>query len=203
MVIGGEERKAHYLGIDLPQWDDCFGMGFPAATTEAFLEGHPKAFAYCGGVPRRIRYDNTKRAVAQILGDGTRKKTPAFSEWPSHCRLQERFGRPGQGKVAGLLGYARRNFMVPVPRCVRWEELNTGLLEQCRKRRPQRLRGKQQRIGERFEKDRVALLPLPAVPYEACDKGTARVRALSLVRYRSNAYSMPVCWGHREVRVQG
>ena len=44
VVIGGEERKAHYLAIDLPQSDDSFVMAFPAETTEAFLEGHRHAF---------------------------------------------------------------------------------------------------------------------------------------------------------------
>jgi transposase len=75
VVIAGVERKAHYLVMDLPQSDDCFVMAFPAETTEAFLEGHNHAFAYFGGVPRTILYDNTKLAVARILGDGTRMKT--------------------------------------------------------------------------------------------------------------------------------
>jgi len=45
VIVGGEERKAHYLAIDLPHSDDCFVMAFPAETTEAFLEGHVQAFA--------------------------------------------------------------------------------------------------------------------------------------------------------------
>jgi hypothetical protein len=65
------------------------------------------------------------------------------------------------------------------------------------------VRGNQQSIGERFEKDRASLLPLPAAPYEACDKRSTRVSSLSLVRYRNNDYSVPVCWGHREVLVKG
>jgi hypothetical protein len=77
------------------------------------------------------------------------------------------------------------------------------LLEQCRKRRQQRLRGKQETIGERFEKDRAVLLPLPATLYEACDKRAGRASSLSLVRYRGNDYSVPVCWGHREVLIKG
>ena len=47
------------------------------------------------------------------------------------------------------------------------------------------------------------MLPLPATPYEACDKRTARVSSLSRVRYRGNDYSVPVCWGHGEVLVKG
>jgi transposase len=207
VVIGGEERKAHYLAIDLPQSDDCLVTAFPAETTEAFLEGHNQALAYFGGVSRTILYDNTKLAVAQILRDGTRKKMQAFSELQSHYLFQERFGRPGKGndkgKVEGLVGYARRNFLVPVPRCASWEELNTRLREQCQERRQQRLRGQVQTIGERFEKDRAALLLLPLTPYEACDKRTGRVSSLPLVRYRGNDYLVPVCWGHREVLVKG
>jgi hypothetical protein len=105
--------------------------------------------------------------------------------------------------VEGLVKYARRNFMVPVPRCASWEAFNKHLLEQCQKRRQQRLRGHDQIIGERFEKDRAMLLPLPQVPYEACEKVATRVTSLSLVRYRTNDYSVPVCWGHREVLVKG
>ena len=45
-------------------------------------------------------------------------------------------------------------------------------------------------IGERFERDRAAMLPLPGTPYEACEKITVRVTSLSLVRYRSNDYSV-------------
>ena len=191
VVVGGQERKAHYLAMDLPQSDDCFVMAFPAETTEAFWEGHHQAFAYFGGVPRRILYDNTKLAVGQILGEGTRTKTQAFSELQSHYLFEERFGRPGKGndkgKVEGLVGYVRRNFLVPVPRCASWDELNAPLREQCRQRRSQRLRGQEQTISERFEKDRAALLPLPAVPYEACEKRTTRVSSLSLVRWHSSA----------------
>jgi len=207
VVIAGVERKAHYLVMDLPQSDDGFVMAFPAETTEAFLEGHNHAFAYFGGVPRTILYDNTKLAVARILGDGTRTKTRAFTELQSHYLFAEKFGRPGKGndkgKVEGLVGYARRNFMVPRPRYATWEEFNAHLLIQCQKRRERKLRGHQQTIGERFEKDRERLLPLPAAPYEACDKRSTRVTSMSLVRYRTNDYSVPVCWGHREVLVKG
>ena len=190
-----------------PQSDDCFVMAFPAETTEAFLEGHTHAFAYFQGVPRTMLYDNTKLAVARILGDGTRTKTRAFTELQSHYLFAEKFGRPGKGndkgKVEGLVGYARRNFLVPVPRAASWEELNEKLRVQCNQRRERRLRGHQDTIGERFQKDRERLLPLPAAPYEACEKRSTRVTSMSLVRYRANDYSVPVCWGHRQVLVKG
>jgi transposase len=150
VIVGGEEQKAHYFAIDLPHSDDCFVMAFPAETTEAFLEGHVQAFAYFGGVPISILYDNTKLAVARILGDGIRQKTRAFSELQSHYLFSEKFGRPAKGNdkgnVEGLVGYVRRNFLVPVPRFNGWEALYTYLAEQCRQHREQRVRGEQETI---------------------------------------------------------
>ena len=58
-------------------------------------------------------------------------------------------------------------------------------------------------IGERLERDRQVLLPLPPAPYAACDKRPGRASSLSLVRYRSNDYSVPVAYGHREVLIRG
>jgi transposase len=48
---------------------------YPAETTEAFLDGHVSAFAFFGGIPQSILYDNTKLAVARICGDGKRERT--------------------------------------------------------------------------------------------------------------------------------
>jgi hypothetical protein len=117
-----------------------------------------------------------------------------------------RFGRPGKGNdkgnVEGLVGYARRNFMVPVPRVASWEELNAQLLGECRKRRERKLWGHQETIAERFERDGDKLLSLPPVPYEACDQRMTRVSSQSLVRYETNDYSVPTEYGHRQVLVK-
>ena len=84
VVIGGVERKAHCFVIDLPHSDGCFVKAYPAETTEAFLDGHVSAFAFLGGVPQSILYDNTRLAVGKILGDGRRQRTRAFTEFQSH-----------------------------------------------------------------------------------------------------------------------
>ena len=99
--------------------------------------------------------------------------------------------------MEGLVGYARRNFMVAIPRVNSWEKFNAHLVDQCGKRRARRLRGHTETIGERFERDRAARLPLPAASYEACEKTTARPGSLSLVGYRNNDYSVPTQYGHR------
>ncbi len=60
-----------------------------------------------------------------------------------------------------LVGYARRNFLVPILQVGSWEELNTHLREQCGKRRKRRLQGQEETIGERFESDRTTRVPPP------------------------------------------
>ena len=204
-VIDGVQMKVHYLCIDLPQSDDLFVKAYPAENMEAFCDGHNSAFSYFGGVPLSVLYDNTKLAVGRIEKDGTRKHTQKFDELMSHYLFEARFGRPGKGndkgKVEGLVGYVRRNFLVPIPRLESFDSLNRYLAEHCQKRRNKRLRSNKETIGERFERDREKLLPLPAFLYDACDKVSTRVSSLSLVRYKTNDYSVPVAYGHREVQI--
>ena len=207
VVIGGVERKAHCFVIDLPHSDGCFVKAYPAETTEAFLDGHVSAFAFLGGVPQGILYDNTRLAVAKILGAGRRQRTRAFTELQSHYLFEDRFGRPGKGndkgKVEGLVGYVRRNFLVPVPSFESFDALNAYLEQRCLERMDAQLRGHTETIGQRMERDLDALLPLPPVAYDACDKQASRVSSLSLVRYRTNDYSVPVAYGYRDVLVRG
>jgi transposase len=207
-IIGGVERKIHFFAFDLPHSDACFVVGYPAETTEAFCDGHIRAFAFFGGVPQSILYDNTKIAVARILGDGKRQRTRVFTELQSHYLFEDRFGRPGKGndkgKVEGLVGYARRNYLVPIPVFESFEALNAHLLECCRRRMRDCLRGHDGTIGERLERDLAAFRrPLPPAPYDACEKIATKVSSLSLVRYRLNDYSVPTSHGHRDVLVRG
>ena len=206
-VISGVKCKVHYFVLDLPHSDGCFVKAYPAETTEAFLDGHVSAVAFLGGMPQSILYDNTKLAVARILGDGRRQRTRAFTELQSHYLFEDRFGRPGkgndQGKVEGMVGYVRRNFLVPVPSFQSFDALNAHLEERCLEHMDARLRGHDETIGQRMERDLEALLPLPAVPYDAGDKQASRVSSLSLVRYKTNDYSAPVAYGHRDVLVRG
>ena len=124
--------------MSLPHSDACFVKAYPGETTEAFCDGHVSGFSFFGGVPRSILYDNTRIAVARILGDGKRQRTRVFSELRSHYLFEDRFGRPGKGndkgKVEGIVGYCRRNFLVPMPRFRNFDDLNTHLEACCAKR---------------------------------------------------------------------
>lgn len=207
VVIGGVEQKAYFFALDLPHSDACYIRAYPAANTEAWLDGHVHAFAFFGAVPRSILYDNDRCLVAKIMPDGTRQRTQRFSAMLSHYVIGDRYGRPGKGndkgKVEGLVGYGRRNFMVPMPRFASWEAFNDYLEKQCRKRQADILRGHKISIGERLETDLAAMRGLPATPFEACDLQSGQVTSTSMVRYRGNDYSVPVAFGHREVWIKG
>jgi transposase len=207
VVIDGVEQKAHFFAFDLPHSDACYVRAYPAATSEAWVDGHVQAFAFFGRVPVSVLYDNDRCLVASILPDGTRKRAKLFSGFLSHYLIRDRYGRPGKGNdkggVEGLVGYARRNFMVPVPRFASWDEFNTWLEEQCRKRQADTLRGHGETIGRRLERDLEAMADLPAAPFDACDQTSGRVSSQALVRYKTNDYSVPVAYGHRDVWLRG
>ncbi len=206
-VVGGVRQKVHFFCLDLPQSDACFVKAYPRETTEAFLDGHVSAFAFFGGVPLSILYDNLKLAVARICGDGKRERTRAFTELVSHHLFQDRFGRPGKGndkgKVEGLVKFARANFMTPVPIAASYEALNAMLSERCRERQSDRAGRHAETIGERLTADLAALRSLPPVPLEPCEKRSARVSSTALVRYRGNDYSVPAAYGFQAVLVKG
>ena len=156
-VVAGVKRKIHYFVLDLPHSDGCFVKAYPAETAEAFLDGQVLAFPFLGGAPQSILYDNTKLAVAKILGDGRRKRTRAFTELQSHYLFDDRFGCLSKGidkgKVERMVGYVRRSFLVPVPRVESFIELNTYLEGRPLARMDAVLRGHTETIGQRVERN--------------------------------------------------
>src|SRR4051794_18098278 len=119
VILDGRPTKVAVFVMTLPYSDALFCCAFPRECTEAFLEGHARAFAFFGGVPRRISYDNLKIAVAKITGGRQRRVTDEFLRLKSHHLFEAHFcpvRRPNEkGHVETLVGFARRNFLVPVP----------------------------------------------------------------------------------------
>jgi len=206
-VVGGVRRKLHVFFMSLPHSDAAFMKAYPAETTEAFLDGHVSAFAFFGGVPQSILYDNTKLAAARICGDGKRERTRAFTGLISHYLFRDRFGRPGKGndkgKVEGLVKNGRRRFLTPVPVAASFDELNACLEAACLADQDRKAGRHSETISERLMADLSGFCALPAGTFEPCDVRTARVSSTSLVRYRGNDYSVPTTHGHRSIVVKG
>ena len=107
-VIGGVERKIHFLAMSLPHSDACFVKAYPGETTEAFCDGHVSGFSFFGGVPRSILYTIcpcwSKRPTRWI------RRLP----WPAGCcrrcsaisavYLKRGWAKPGSGNTSRCCG---------------------------------------------------------------------------------------------------
>src|SRR3954465_11247409 len=91
VTLDGRTVTVALFVMTLPYSDAVFVCAFPRECTEAFLEGHVRAFAFLGGVPRRISYDNSRIAVAKIVGSRERKVTDAFLRLKSHHLFEVHF----------------------------------------------------------------------------------------------------------------
>jgi hypothetical protein len=192
--------------MTLPYSDAIFVVAFPRECTEAFLEGHLRAFAFFGGVPRRIGYDNSRIAVAKILGSRDRKVTDAFLRLRSHHLFESHFcpvRRPNEkGHVETLIGFARRKFLVPVPIVHGGlASLNADLERRCREDLTRRTWGKPADKADRLDEERSSFLATPSEAFVAARVEPRRVDSLSLVSFDANQYSVPTEFAHHPATV--
>ena len=166
--------------MDPPHSDAYFVRVYPAVTAVAWMDGHVRAFAFFGGVPQSVLYDNDRCLVSKIQPDGTRIRAALFGGLKLHCLSRDRYGRPGKGNdkgnVEGMVGYARCNHMVPIPHCASSDGFNADLEGQSRARLTRTLRGHKETISERLQRDLAAMCPPPDGGAHAQD-GPARVCA--------------------------
>jgi transposase len=112
-----------------------FVRAYPMERQEMFFDGHIWAFAFFGGVFAVIVFDNLKTAVRTVLRGKNRIEQDQFVKFRSYYTFEARFCNPANGRekggVEGLVGYARRNFLVPLPEVTDYEELNRLLAERC------------------------------------------------------------------------
>ena len=176
---------------------------------EAFFEGHEHAFRVLGGVPRgKVRYDNLKSAVAQVIGfSRSRVETDRWTAFRSHWALDAFYCRPGiegaheKGGVEGQIGWFRRNHLVPVPDVPSVQALNAMIDEWDAVDEARRIGSRARTVGEFLAIERPLLRPLPQEPFETGRWFTPRVDRFAQVTVRTNKYSVPVRLIGRRVRV--
>jgi len=175
-----------------------FVRAYPCERQEAFFDGHIHGFSYYGGVFRTLVYDNLKSAVLRVLKGKTREEQREFVTFRSYYTFKAVFCNSGcgheKGGVEGLVGFARRNYLVPVPEVGSFDELNELLLRRCQARGAQRIAGRRATIDELFAEERQRLLCLPVHPYPNVKLTQARVSHYSTVTVDHNRYSVPTCY---------
>jgi transposase len=174
-----------------------FVCAFPTARQECFLAGHVAAFAELGGVPHRITYDNLGSAVTKVLTGRNRQEHEQFVAFRGHYLFESHFCLPGREGahekplVESLVGYARRNFLVPVPRVDSWEALNRLLAERCAAEDGRTVAGRERPIGALWQEEQARLRPVPAPPFACCRTGAVKATRQALASFERNRYSVP------------
>ncbi|WP_281944954.1 IS21 family transposase [Streptomyces olivaceus] len=207
--LAGELVTCYLFSFRLSYSGKAVHRVFASAGQEAFFEGHVHALRVLGGVPRgRVRYDNLKAAVAQVLGlSRARVETDRWIAFRSHFGIESFYCRPGidgaheKGGVEGQIGYFRRNHFTPVLEVDSLAELNE-MVEQWDLHDGRRRIGSRPRtIDEYFAVEQPLLMPLPDEPFETGRVFTPRVDRYSQITVRTNRYSVPVRLIGKRVRV--
>jgi len=174
----------------------AFHRAYLHATQQAFLEAHELAFAYFGGVFRKLRYDNLTSAVKKILRGSRREETARFIALRSHWRFEAEFCTPAEphekGGIEGEAGYFRRNHWVPVPEAVDIAALNQQLLTACHEDEHRLIAGREQVVGTGLITEREYLLPLAEEGIDLAQTSFPIVNGLGCAKVLTNTYSVPV-----------
>lgn len=197
VVLNGVETVVHLFCLRMRASSVPFVCAFRFEKTEAFLEGHVRAFEWLDGVPEKTVYDNLTTAVRKVLVGHERDLQERFITLRSHYLFESVFCNRAagheKGGVENLVGYVRRNALVPVPHVNSVDELDAHLLAWCEKERS--------RCPEAWRLEHAGLRPLPKGIFRACTTRFLPVNKFSLVTYDRNRYSVPTEYIGENVRV--
>lgn len=209
MRLRGELVTCHLFALRMSYSGKAVHRVSATGGQEAFFEGHVHAFEVLGGVPAgRIRYDNLKAAVAQVIGfSRQRVETDRWVAFRSHFDIDAFYCQPGltgaheKGGVEGDIGRFRRNHLVPVPEVESLRELNEFIDNCDHTDDGRRIGHRVHTVGEAFRGERQLLKPLPVESFETGLWLAPRVDRFAQITVRSNRYSVPSRLIGRQVRV--
>ncbi len=199
--MNGQDRQVKLFCMRSRYSGKAFVRAYPWERQEMFLDGHIRGFDWYGGVFPTLVFDNLKTAVKQILRGKGRVEQTRFTAFRAHYTFEARFCNPARGQekggVEGLVGFARRNFLVPVPEVTDFDELNAQLLERCGADDQRRIGGRSddRTIGERHGAERAYLLALPGTRFENTKVVGVRISPYQTPRWiRTGIRCRPHMW---------
>ena len=184
-----------------------FAVALPTERTEAVLHGMAEGFAFFGGVPKEVWWDNPTTVAIHVGRGRDRTLHPRYAALASHYTFTPRFCLPAtpreKPRVENRVKDLERMWATPVPRVNSLDELNAHLRRCCLQARDRTCGSNAETVGTRFERDLTAAMPVPARPFEACVLGPGSVDAYQTVAFDGNRYSVPRRWAFRAVTVKG
>jgi transposase len=195
--ISGEWVKAWKFLLRLMYSGREFVWLYQRCDKPAFLDGHVRAFANLGGVPRRCVYDNLPAAVRKIVG-AERQLTKRFAALVSHYLFEPCFARVGEGHDKGGVesrGKAiRLQHLVPVPRGEDLEQISQALLADLEESFARRRNAEGRPLTELWSEERARLLGLSATSFDISEPIPVEISSRALVRVEGGWYSVPSRW---------
>jgi transposase len=184
-----------------------FAVALPTERTEAVLHGMSEAFAFFGGVPREVWWDNPATVAVRVGRGRERTMHPRYAALASHYTFAGRFCLPAtpqeKPRVENRVKDLERRWATPVPRVKDLAELNEHLRRCCLQARDRSCGSNAETVGVRFERDLAAAGPLPARAFDACVFDTGRVDKYQTVAFDGNRYSVPRRYAFGVVTIRG
>ncbi|MFH0980687.1 MAG: IS21 family transposase [Planctomycetota bacterium] len=206
VIHNGVERKVQLFCMKLCHSHGVFVRAYERANLESFLDGHVRAFAFFGGVPKRIAYDNLKSAVVWVGRGRQRRLNRRFMELRSWYLFDSRFCNVAKGNEKGhvenLVKRSQRTFLTPLPEVQDLDTLNAKLAQDCLAELDRTDR-EGQSYRALWEAEKPCLLTLPAEAFPACQERSSIVDKESLVQFDGHRYSVPVRWAYHPCVLKG
>lgn len=204
-ILGGEAVRLKFFCMRSKYSGKHFVSFYACERQQAFFDAHIHAFEFFGGIFPVLIYDNLTTAVRRVLRGKERIEQEGFSKFKAYYSFLARFCNPASGHekggVEGLVGFARRNYMVPVPEAETIEELNEKLLADCLAYGSHKMAGRSETVAALFEIEKEHLLASPQVAYSNIQWHEARVDKYATVMIDKNRYSVPWKYTGRRLKI--
>jgi transposase len=203
--IAGRERRVYALICCLPFSGASTAHFSLDMTTEAFLEGHVRAFDWLGGVPRECVYDNLRSAVARRDGDVV-TWNPRFVQLRGHYAFHATACTPAtpreKGAVEGAVRHTKTGFW-PARRFDSLGDLD-DVYADWRERiaLPRRHASGRHIVAERLAVERQALRALPPLTFDAAGRRSSRVPLDGYLKHAGSFYRAPEALVHQRVELR-
>jgi transposase len=205
VVIGNAARPLMGFVMVLSYSRQIFLRFYLGAAMPSFLDGHVSAFAFFGGVPRQLLYDNLKSAVLERVGD-TIRFHPMLLQLAAHYRYSVKPVAPARGNEKGrverAIRYVRDAFFAA--RAFNGlDDLNRDALRWCSGDAAERPCPEDRRLTVRraFAEEQPRLMPLSGDAFPCEHRLEVHVGKTPYARFDLNDYSVPHDYVRRTLTV--
>ncbi|MEJ2170572.1 MAG: IS21 family transposase, partial [Desulfobacterales bacterium] len=204
-VIGGQETPLKFFCMRSKYSGKHFVWCYPCERQQALFDGHIRGFSFFEGVFPILIYDNLTTAVQKIFKGKKRDLQKSYEKFRAYYNFTPVFCNRGQGHekggVEGLVGYARRNYMVPIPKADTLEQLNERLLEAAMAYGDHRIAGREHSVNELYAQEKNHLIGLPDLPFGNLQTASGKINKYATVVIDKNRYSVPSRYVNCKVNV--